>query len=203
MNWRWTEVKGLSLLSLTRWQVWNKSKFKQMMTNWGVQQISAYPLCRFLTMILMGHFLWATSKVQQKQCGANAHSFSAWPFNNNLALILFFFVFLTFSSIYDNKWDRNEEKKHLSERFPLSVSSFSLCLSCSLNLSLSLLASRFVSWTSGGRWAKKGNRTVWPSALFSFNRPGIPGGAGRSSPWCHISAAGSGLRAGLPSLAHI
>lgn len=137
MNWRWTEVKGLSLLSLTRWQVWNKSKFKQMMTNWGVQQISAYPLCRFLTMILMGHFLWATSKVQQKQCGANAHSFSAWPFNNNLALILFFFVFLTFSSIYDNKWDRNEEKSSYQSVF-LCLSLLSRFASLALSISLSL-----------------------------------------------------------------
>lgn len=46
----------------------------------------------------------------------------------------------------------------------------------------------FVRRTSGGRQAKK-RETVWPSALFSFNRPGIPDGVGRSSPWCHISAA--------------
>lgn len=99
--------------------------------------------------------------------GTNANPFSTAPWikkNKNLVL-----DFWCFPSIYVNKWGGNGEKVHeiLDTNQGSALFSLSVCLpSHFASLALALLASCFVSRTSGGRWAKKGNGLALSSFLF-------------------------------------
>lgn len=83
-----------------------------------------------------------------------------------------------------NKTFRNNYKVLESSAFALYMNIFPRSVSCCF-----LLCDPDLWRAIGWKW----KQTVCSSVLFFFNRPSIPGGAGRASPSSHISAAGSGL----------